>query len=435
MATNTEELELLINQDTPKDETLERHLETTQISISIEEQEVKKEEAHLDEEIKSKLNLVETNAEQDKIQKIIITKEIFEQIKKSLQDTIKSMEKNPSIFSRAAEFWGQLPLWQKILGGVALTVPTLLIGILANIGFLLAICGVTAVTYAAGGLILDDHHKCSTSAVESLQKGILGLADLLELTIKALDVIRQQLALEIQKFARENQRLTENIEALSNKIDLIDRQVMATSRVNITLTETKDDLVRVSEDLKEGVHQHGDFLKQNQDKLDRITEGFNATQRELAEKLQEVQRLRSEMAKDLELANAMISTLNSTLSELSEIRIGDEEQKKAFQAKLNEFVTNKEASFLQIADRICAAENKLAITQKELEQSNQRYQQLLDRQEKQIDRMSTLPHMETTYRGTPIADILTKIGVLASHSNKEIPANDEPVHNSTPELT
>lgn len=243
MATNEEELQLLIEIDTPK---------------AIDQEELQKIPI---EEIQTKLQRINSDddPEQDKLQKITITKEIFEQIRKSLQETVKSMEKNPSIFSRAAEYWGALPLWQKIIGGVALTVPTLIIGIVAHIGFLLAICGVTAVTYTAGGLILDDHHKCSTSAVESLQKGILGLADLLELTINALDIIRQQLAVEIQRFVKENARLVENIDALSKQIDEIDKQVMATSKVNIALGETKDGLEAVSGVLKEGVTQHTDF--------------------------------------------------------------------------------------------------------------------------------------------------------------------------------
>ncbi|HHF7375807.1 TPA: hypothetical protein ACPSKV_003389, partial [Legionella bozemanae] len=283
MATNEEELQLLIEIDTPK---------------AIDQEELQKIPI---EEIQTKLQRINSDAdpEQDKLQKITITKEIFEQIRKSLQETVKSMEKNPSIFSRAAEYWGALPLWQKIIGGVALTVPTLIIGIVAHIGFLLAVCGVTAVTYTAGGLILDDHHKCSTSAVESLQKGILGLADLLELTINALDIIRQQLAVEIQKFVKENARLVENIDALSKQIDEIDKQVMAASKVNIALGETKDGLEAVSGVLKEGVTQHTDFLKQNREKLDRITEAYSNSQKELAEKVLEVRKVRDELGEDL----------------------------------------------------------------------------------------------------------------------------------------
>ncbi|WP_131795584.1 LegC2/C7 family Dot/Icm T4SS effector [Fluoribacter gormanii] len=405
MATNAEELQHLIEIDISEQK-------PTESSQKIRE-----------EEIHSQLKILKEDTEQDKLEKITITKEIFEEIRKSLQDTVKSMEKNPSIFSRAAEYWGELPLWQKIIGGVALTVPTLIIGIAAHIGFLLALCGVTAVTYAAGGVILDDHHKCSTSAVESLQKGILGLADLLELTINALDIIRKQLATEIQKFVKENEKLAENIEALSNQIDAIDKQVIATSKVNTILGETKDGLVAVSESLKEGVTQQADLMKQNQEKLDRITEAYSANQKELALKVLEVQKVRFELGEELTKARSLIEALHSSVSQLSLVAIGDEEKRLAFQKKLDEFIENKEASFLQIADRICASEEKLKLVQLELENTNRRYHELLQIQEKHIDTLkilSTQSPSEQTPKTTPVGEILSNVGIYATRQGAPV---------------
>ncbi|HHT0594162.1 TPA: LegC2/C7 family Dot/Icm T4SS effector [Legionella anisa] len=416
MATNEEELQQLIAIDTPKEIELEE-LQKTPI-----------------EEIQSKLQRIHSDTEKDKLQKITITKEIFAEIRKSLQETVKSMEKNPSIFSRAAEYWGELPLWQKIIGGVALTVPTLIVGIIAHIGFLLAICGVTAVTYTAGGLILDDHHKCSTSAVESLQKGILGLADLLELTINALDIIRQQLAVEIQKFVKENAQLAEHIEQISKQIDAIDREIMATSKVTVALGETKDGLEAVSGLLKEGVTQQVDFLKQNQEKLDRITEAYGISQKELTEKVGEVQQIRKELGEDLNRAKAMIDTLHSTISQLSTTAIGNEEQRRAFQEKLDFFISNKEASFLLIADRICEAERKLVLTQKELDNTTERLKQLLLIQEAHIDTLKTLSTpSDQAPQVTAVGELLHKNGFYAV--KQEVPVHgsveDRVSHEST----
>lgn len=398
MATNEDAVRLLIDLDTEQEvrlgESAEIHTVDEEAALPIDldtEQEVTPAtvEDTPEQIIRSKLKVV-NETEQDKLVKITITKEIFEQIRKSLQETVKSLEKNPSMFSRAAEYWGELPLWQKIIGGVALTVPTLILGIVAHIGFLLAICGVTALTYAAGGIILDDHHKCSTSAVESLQKGILGLADLLELTINALDIIRQQLAIEIKKFTEENAKFKAYIEELSKKIDAIDKQVMATARINDTLTETKDGLVEVSGALKEGVERQSDLMQQNQEKLDRITEGYRTAQEELVQKVREVKQVRHELGQDLDRAKAMIDSLHTAITKLSVDAIGNEEQRKAFQEKLDIFIKNKEVSFLLIADRICEAERRLAIVQKELERSNDRYQELLKIQERHIDTLKSM---------------------------------------------
>ncbi|VEB39368.1 inclusion membrane protein A [Legionella sainthelensi] len=410
MATNTEELQALVTLDTEND--IKEVTETTPLQTNLEE------------EIQAKLKAL-SDTEENKFKKMTITKEIFEQIRKSLEETVKSMEKNPSLFSRAADFWGELPLWQKILGGVALTLPTLIIGIAANVGFLLAICGVTAITYTAGGLILDDHHKCSTSAVESLQKGILGLADLLELTINALNVIREQLEIEISKFAQENQRLAENINLLSNQIDAVDKQVRATSKINETLTITKEGLQNVANTLTEGVNQQTDLLQQAQEKLHHINEAYGSSQKELAEKVLEIEKVRTELGEDLNKAKLMIEALGAAISEFSST-IGNEEKQRVFQEKLDDFLKNKEASFLQIAERICEAEKKLILVQKELESTNASYRELIERQGKQVDRLEGLDFKglskklskAPSSKETFIGESLSKNGLYAT-SKKE----------------
>ncbi|MBN9229025.1 MULTISPECIES: LegC2/C7 family Dot/Icm T4SS effector [Legionella] len=461
MATNEDAVRLLIDLDTEQEvrlgESAEIHTVDEEAALPIDldtEQEVTPAtvEDTPEQIIRSKLKVV-NETEQDKLVKITITKEIFEQIRKSLQETVKSLEKNPSMFSRAAEYWGELPLWQKIIGGVALTVPTLILGIVAHIGFLLAICGVTALTYAAGGIILDDHHKCSTSAVESLQKGILGLADLLELTINALDIIRQQLAIEIKKFTEENAKFKAYIEELSKKIDAIDKQVMATARINDTLTETKDGLVEVSGALKEGVERQSDLMQQNQEKLDRITEGYRTAQEELVQKVREVKQVRHELGQDLDRAKAMIDSLHTAITKLSVDAIGNEEQRKAFQEKLDIFIKNKEVSFLLIADRICEAERRLAIVQKELERSNDRYQELLKIQERHIDTLKSMSSQASADQApsqaklqdgrvdtpqtqepimNPVSMILDRIGL---HAQKEPGAKPGAERTATPQYS
>lgn len=369
MSMNKEELQIPTNE----------HIETDEDALKVTST----------EEIITKLTKINREEKQDNLKKILITQELFEQIKKSLTETVKNMEKNPSFFSRAADFWGELPLWQKILGGAVLTVPTLLIGIAAHIGFLLAICGVTTVIYAGGGIILDDHHKCSTSVIESLQKGILGLADLLELTINALEVIRKQLEAEILRFSNENEKLTQNINSLSEQIDAIEIQVMASSEVNKFLSETKNGLDKASNSLKEEVALQTDLLHQNQKKLNRINEAFGSSQKELAEKISEIAKVKTDLGEELTRAKMVIDALGATISEFS-ATIGNEEKQKAFQEKLDIFITDKESSFLQIAERICAAEQKLAIVQKELENTNVRYQELLEIQKGHIDRLEEL---------------------------------------------
>ena len=421
MSTSTEELQTLLNTDNHKEDKLDGGRIPPQKTLVAEEVQSTIENTKsvdLAEEVKAKLKVVDEDTKEGNLNKIKITKEVFEDIRKSLTETVKSMEKNPSLFSRAAKLWGELPLWQKILGGVALTLPTLIIGIVAHIGFLLAICGVTAVTYAAGGIILDDHHKCSTSIVESLQKGILGLADLLELTINALDIIRQQLANEIEKFVTENERLTESITSLSQKIDVLDEHVRATAQITEDLGTTKDGLDQVIVKLK----GHTDLLELNQQKLAHITKAYNANLSQLASKIEEINSLKVQLADEIHKARLIVDSLNAAIMNLTEVAIGDEEQREAFKQKLDQFLSDKEASFHQITDRICEAEKKLEATQRQLDEANQRYQELLKVQEKHIERLEGI--------GQPSSPEMTSVGEALTHSGifaqkKELPVTNE----------
>ena len=96
------------------------------------------------------------------------------------------------------------------------------------------------------------------------------------------------------------------------------------------------------------------------------------------------------MGKEVEQARSVGLVLSGTVETFSNIVIQDKEQRAAFQNRLEDFLNNKEKSFVEVAERICEAEHKLSVVTKQLEQSNQRYRKLLDRQEQQIIRLEQI---------------------------------------------
>ena len=54
--------------------------------------------------------------------------------------------------------------WQKLLGGIALSALPLTLGVVSNLGFLMALSGVSAVVYATGGAILFEHAQALNEA-------------------------------------------------------------------------------------------------------------------------------------------------------------------------------------------------------------------------------------------------------------------------------
>jgi len=81
----------------------------------------------------TEIEQTETKPALERIKKIKNSQSQLGKIQRDLEDLIDAMTQNPSILSRAANYWGTLPLWQKIVTGVIITAPPLVIGILAQL--------------------------------------------------------------------------------------------------------------------------------------------------------------------------------------------------------------------------------------------------------------------------------------------------------------
>lgn len=311
-------------------------------------------------------------------------------VKESLGAIINTMTENQSIFSQAANYWGELPLWLKITGGLVLTAPTLAVGIFANVGALLAISGVTVVAYTASGIILDDHNNCSVHIVDNLKKGIFSLADVLEITIAALETIRIKFMQEIEKFKTENLKLTRNVETLGDQVETLGDQVETFIETTKSLRETKKQLEESTLELKKTVQEHSESLQESQIQLVFAKNEYEKSQIELSEKIVELRTTKELMEQDIEKARTNGMVLAKTVSTLSKAVLADEEQKVVFQGRLNNFLSDSSASFDQINERICKAERDLKLVTNELQQSNEQYRIHLERQEKQIIRLERL---------------------------------------------
>ncbi len=328
--------------------------------------------------------------EKTDIEKLLITEDIFKKIKESLVVTIKSMEKNPSLFSRAADYWGELPLWQKVMGGLTVTVPTLILGLVANVGFLLALCGITTLAYAGGGIILDDHHNHTVNIIDSLTKGVLGLANLLELTITALDKIRQKLGEEVEKFSAENSILHESNVELTEKLETLGQEIKAATELTESLRQTKESLEAAATALKEQMQEKNELLELNQSKLLQATENYRISQETLQIKINQFTFIEEKLALELEKTKKTVLTLQDTVAQLVETSLVGEQQQEDFKKRLDAFFVTQDQKFNSIGQTISETEKKLATTQSNLQQNNEDYKVQLDALRQQIERITQL---------------------------------------------
>ena len=294
-----------------------------------------------DEEIVDLRSLIQPPEESSSLAQFAHTQKALAQVKKSLSTIVDSMAKDPSMLSRAAKTWGKWSVWEKASVGIVLTVPTLAIGLVGHLGVLLVLSGTTALVYTTGGYILDDHYQSSGLMVEKLKAGVLGITEILALTIGALDNIRV-------KFEEELLKLTANVNKLGEEVGTLNQSI------------------------------------------DHINEAHEDNQRQLTEKIAELTGIKTGLELEIEKARLIASVLQKSVASLSGTVIEDKENRRVFQEKLDVFLANKEASFDKVADRISAAEAELTVVKGELQRSNERYQELLQQQEKQVSRLERI---------------------------------------------
>lgn len=328
--------------------------------------------------------------EKSSLENIIEAKQQVSQVKASLGSIIDTMAQNPSIFNRAATYYGELPFWQKIALGLGISVPTLAVGIFAEIGVLLVVGGVTAVAYTATGIVLDDHHHCNINIADRLKKGIVSLADVLELTINALDKIGQKLAEEVEKFKKENDKLASNVLRLTDEVGALSSQVELFIEIEKMLRQDKKDLEEVAESLQQSATDQSALLQNNQEELARVTKEYDKSQKQLAEKVLELQTVKAEMSQEVEKVHQLSNTLTTTVNTFSKLVSTDQKEKEFLHYRLKAFLGDQEKSLGSVVASLNTTEESMERGRDEFMLANNRYNYLLERQEELVARLEML---------------------------------------------
>ncbi|MCL9684743.1 LegC2/C7 family Dot/Icm T4SS effector [Legionella maioricensis] len=367
----------------------------------------------------------------DDLEQVLLTQGELNRIKENLMRMIDAMAHNPSFLSRAAAYWGELPLWQKIVAGVVLIVPTFVISIVAHVIVIFALSVFTLFTYTASSLLLDNHHQLNIDRTEHLKAGINSLADTLGLVILSLDKIREQLAIEIEHIQKENERLSLNINELNAQVQVLTQQNEQIKETEQALRQTNKDLEKLTESLQGSVEEHKELLEMSKEQLKQVQLNFEKAQSDLSQKIVELNEIKLGMSQEIKRLNGLTDTLKGTVQTFLDALDLNETQQEKFREKLESFLTNKETSFHQIAERICEAERQLTIVKEQYERLNKQYQQLLNRGEAQVDRLEKI-HSTPAKIHSPSGQVtlLKTMGIYAeknptSRTDKSSPLIDE----------
>lgn len=326
----------------------------------------------------------------DNLTRIVQTREQIAQVKKNLSTIIDSIVDNPSLVTRASDAWGTWPIWQKVGTGLVLTVPALLAGVATSLGSLLIIGGATGVVYTTTGMILEDHHSCNVNIKQRLKEGILSIADVLELTIVALDNIRFKLAEEISKFKNENLKLTAQVSTLNDQIHTLSIQIGILVEMDQYLCTAKEVIQFQIEDLKNSTEAQSELLQKKQEELAAAVKDYKMNQELLIARVEELRAVRESMTQEVEQTKKISEALQKAVTALSEQVLEDQAQKEAFQLKLQSLLTEENTSVLKVLERMSTTKLELEEAQADLNDNNERNRKLLDKQDELVGRLEQL---------------------------------------------
>lgn len=371
----------------------------------------------------------------DNLDHVLLTEQGLEQIKENLMKMVDAMDHNPSFLARAASYWGEIPLWQKIVGGVVVIVPTLVVAITLQSAIFLAISIFTLITYAVSGFLLDNHYNLNINRTEHLKTGITGLADTLGVVIISLDKLRQQLAVEIEQFQLENEKLGINVKDLGEEVQELVVQRKLLQETVQSLQQTNKELEEIAESLRHGIKVHTQLLEKNEAQLTLARKNYAQAESNLSEKVDELHQVKEDMTE----RNNTLGLFNDSLKELldkftGQLKINQKGQ-DGFREEIKEMKEIIETKMQNLLDRVSKAELELIPLREKHKKLHEDYQKLSEKylriltlQENQVEHLEQLYGMPTKHQKVQQAELLQHVGLYAvetSHPPKKAPVMQE----------
>ncbi|CAM2804568.1 LegC2/C7 family Dot/Icm T4SS effector [Legionella worsleiensis] len=308
-------------------------------------------------------------------------------IKKQINTIVENMAKNQSMLTRAALFWGNVPLWQKIGIGFVLIAPLLILGIALNLFTLITLSALTLVGFIPGSIILENHYQHDEQITERLKDAMNHLAESLIRVIQNMEQMCDLLGDEIIKFQTENEQLGNTICNLSDQVIVLTRKAEELRATEQELRAMQLNLEQTDQLLKQTLAEKTQFYEQIKTELTQINQNYELNQQELTQKTMELEQIKKDMGQQLANLNTVALALQKVVENFADQSIKSVPERELFQTRLNEFVTDRKKSLEQVTKRITESNQKLQSVQEQLDSVRHKYQELLKKQGSEIHRI------------------------------------------------
>jgi DNA repair exonuclease SbcCD ATPase subunit len=311
-------------------------------------------------------------------------------IQKDIDTLIESIANNPSVLSRVSRYWGNISLWKKIITGVALTVPLLLIGLF----FQQITCVILSITIALGfaglGYVFDDHHKQNQHNTLNIKSGVFSLAEGLDLIKNALKRIRDALSDQIGHFTQENTVFEKHVGAIGKEGESLAKQVERLKLSEKKLASTVNGLSDSNQELKKELETQSKLLDESQAELNRARAHYTQSLQELQTEIERLNELNNRFSDDSTNSKAIAQALRQSHKSFLEVMSTDAKTQAGFLGRLDAFINGKDPSLLQLTESVSEANKRCDEYQKRLQSALNECEQLLKRNKGLVSQLETL---------------------------------------------
>ena len=283
--------------------------------------------------------------EMDGFVQIGTVKKEMSSIKTNMDGILDALKEQDSFLNRIATFWGEQSTWSKILVGTLVFAPVVLIGVVAAILDLIVLGVVGAALYMACSVALDNHYTMN-QLNHGLRKGISSLGGLLQTTVGALDDIDAHLRADIDRLKEQNTALAQSLHQL------------------------RADVVSLKKELLD---------------LETIKEKLRVTEVRLGETMEKSSAVNASLADKVRQLDLAETRFKAHVTALSQLAVVEGDRREDFLTHLDEFIAKH---LDQSSELLYKTQTELAGVRVALEQSNERYEHLLDQHSSEVHKLS-----------------------------------------------
>lgn len=230
---------------------------------------------------------------------------------------IDSMKEQPSKFSRAAAFWGAMPIWQKIGIGLVITIPLLVVAAFTQMITFAVLSFVAAALYAGIGLLFNDHEATNKGSLDRIKIGIESLSQMLTGLFLFLQNLSRDLGMSVDELKGQNTQFEQNNLNLADEVSNLSNQNNQMNSLMQDIEDSSKNMRNQSTNLITQIQGFFAQLKQiNEHQRNELTEQINS----------------------LTIAKEAFERLwKGQIEQLTSL-INNEESKQKFLAKVDQFI-------------------------------------------------------------------------------------------------